>query len=189
MNWYKTKTREDTLKKIASDSWDYKNQKNIRMEMGDTMRYTMDSHDINISMNKTNEEIIISLTMGSAYVGTYILDCFWSFNTDEEGKASKLFNKIGEAIRPILKKFIEEKIPTSLLCPFIKKSIHEMSKEYLIKTNIPSINYSYDIPPEEDWRSSIYGNRYLKYKEESFNQYLNSSIYNQNNTLSGKFSL
>jgi len=187
MNWYKNTTRSKILQKL---SWDYKGQEMSKIELGDTMRYTMDSHDINLAMNKTEEEIIVSLTMGSAYVGTYILDSFWSFDIGEESRAKKLYSELSSKIKPILSKFVKEHIPTSLLCPFLRKVISQLNKSDYIKTNIPIINYSYDIPLEEDWRETIYGKRYPKYKEESFNQYLNSSIYSgDKNAPTGKFAL
>jgi len=184
MNWYKQASRSTLLKKL---SWDYKNQEVDKFEFGDAMRYTMDSHDINLAMNKTDEEIIVSLTMGSSYVGTYILDCFWSFKTSEEDKARKLYKNIETTIKPILARFVKEKIPTSLLCPFLKKAITVFAKDDYVKTNIPVINYSYDLPLEEDWRETIYGKRYPKYKEESFNQYLNSNIFKGDHPPAGKF--
>ena len=160
------------------------------MEFGDTMRYTMDSHDINVAMNKTDEEIIVSVTLGSAYVGTYILDSFWSFKLSEEGKSRKLYNDLSDKIKKVLTSFVKERTPTSLLCPFVRKIISELNKSDYIKTNIPSINYSYDLPIEEDWRKTIYGPRYPKYKEESFKQYLNSSIYSDGDSApTGKFAL
>ena len=187
MNWYKQASREILLKKL---SWDYKNQEINKIEFGDTMRYTMDSHDINIAMNKTDEEIIVSVTMGSAYVGTYILDSFWSFDLNEESKAKKLYKELGSQIKPVLTRFVKERMPTSLLCPFLRKIISGLNKSEYIKTNIPIINYSYDLPLEDDWRKTIYGPRYPKYKEESFKQYLNSSIYSDgDNAPSGKFAL
>ena len=186
MNWYKHSSRASLLNKL---SWDYKSQESKKIEFGDTMRYTMDSHDINIAMNKTDEEIIVSLTMGSAYVGTYILDSFWSFALSEESKAKKLYGALSSQIKPVLTKFVKERIPTSLLCPFLRKIISQLNKSDYIKTNIPSVNYSYDLPIEEDWRETIYGKRYPKYKEESFDQYLNNSIYNKKNQPSGKFAL
>lgn len=188
MNWFKTASREDTLIKI---SWDFKNQEVEKIEMGDAMRYTMDSHDINIALNKTSNNIVVSLTMGSAYVGTYILDSFWSYELNEESKAKNLYKKLGQTIRPLVRDFINNKMPTSLLCPYIKEATFNMDRENVVRTNIPSINYSYDIAPEKDWRSTIYGNRYPKYEEPSFKQYLNNSIYSNDNPNkpAGKFAL
>jgi len=186
MNWYKNANRLNNFKKI---SWDYKSQETNKIEFGDAMRYSMDSHDINIALNKTDEEIIASVTLGSAYVGTYILDCFWSFDLNEEKKAKKLYKDLSETIKPILKRFVKERIPTSLLSPFLRKAISKLNKSDYIKTNIPIINYSYDLPIEDDWRETIYGKRYPKYKEESFKQYLNSSLYIGKNTPTGKFAL
>jgi len=170
-------------------SWDFKGQEIDKLEMGDCLRYTMDSHDINIARTKTDDEIIVSLTMGSAYVGTYILDCFWSFELDEVEKSKKLYNDITSTIKPILKRFTKERIPTSLLSPFIRKAVSELNNSDSVKTNIPAINYSYDIPLSDDWRQTLYGGRYPKYKEESFKQYLNNSYYLNNNKIKGKYSM
>jgi len=186
MNWYKKASRSNLLQKL---SWDYKGQEMSKLEFGDTVRYTMDSHDINLAMNKTDEEITVSITMGSAYVGTYILNSFWSFDLNDGDKARKLYGDLSKEIKPILARFIKEKIPTSLLCPFLRKIISQLNKEESVKTNIPIINYSYDLPIEEDWRETIYGKRYPKYKVESFKQYLNNSIYSNKNSPTGKFSL
>ena len=187
MNWYKNTSRSNLLKKL---SWDFKSQEINKIEFGDTMRYTMDSHDINITLNKTDEEIIVSVTMGSAYVGTYILDSFWSFDLGEEERSRKLYGALSDKIKPVLTRFVKERIPTSLLSPFIRKIISELNVSDYVKTNIPIINYSYDLPLEADWRETIYGKRYPKYKEKSFKQHLNSSIYSdKDNAPSGKFAL
>lgn len=188
MNWFKDSSRKETLKKL---SWDFKNQEMVKEELGDTLRYTMDSHNITIGINKSEESIMVSLTAGSSYIGTYILDYFWSFDLKEEDKSKTLYSNLTKTIRPILKKFVKENIPTSLLCPFIRNAIQDLGRDNLVITNIPIINYSYDLPIEKDWRSTIYGTRYPSYKEQSFKQYTNNSIYSEENKNkpTGKFAL
>ena len=49
---------------------------------------------------------------------------------------------------------------------------------------------SLTLKPSKDWDRNIYGPRYPSYKEESFDQYLNSSIYsNDEHAPVGKFAL
>ena len=76
-----------------------------------------------------------------------------------------------------------------ILHAVLRQRFKELEREDVIKTNIPIINYSYDIPYETDWRTTIYGPRYPHYEEKSFAGYLNSSLYMGNNTPTGKFAL
>ena len=109
---------------------------------------------------------------------------------DKEKEANELFRVVSSIARETIEEFVSEEKPTVLLHAVLRQKFKKLKRGDVNKTNIPIINYSYDIPYETDWRKSIYGPRYPSYKEESFDQYLNSSIYSDSkNAPTGKFSL
>ena len=125
-----------------------------------------------------------------AYLGTAQYSVFWVYDLDEEDKAIKVYKKINKIVKEIVKDFIENQKPTSLFDPALREQIQLIDNRNLVKTNIPVVNYSYDINYDKDWDKNIYGPRYPKYQEVSFNQYLNNSIYSNNKKIpTGKFAL
>ncbi len=159
------------------------------MMFGDLQRYVFDSQTVKIFLTKTSMKWTVSLMTNHSYLGTAGFSIFWSFDLKKGDNAKKLFTKVGTITRGIIKEFVAEETPTSIFYPTLRKQLQKLEERDLIKTNIPCINYSYDIDYAADWRKTIYGPRYPTYKEESFSQYLNSSIYSQKNPPSGKFAL
>jgi hypothetical protein len=207
MNWFDRKQLIDLLKLSQSNSpmiktaaepsaddgsttYDWKNQMGNYVWFGDVNRYVMDSYTIKVYLSKTNENITISLMTNHSYLGTAQYCVFWAFDFNEEKHAIEIYKKLNKAVEEIVKYFVDNQRPTSLFDPYLREKVQKVDDRHLIRTNIPSINYSYDIDYAKDWDKNIYGPRYPSYKEVSFNQYLNSSVYSDsNNAPSGKFAL
>ena len=170
-------------------SYDWKNQMGNFVWFGDVNRYVMDSYTIKVYLSKTNENITISLMTNHSYLGTAQYCVFWAFNHNEEKQAIEIYKKLNKEVEKIVKDFVDNQKPTSLFDPALRSKVQLIGDRHLVRTNIPVINYSYDIDYEPDWDRNIYGPRYPTYKEVSFNQYLNSSIYSKNNPPTGKFAL
>ena len=176
-------------KQEGSTSFDWKNQMGEYIMFGDVNRYVMDSYAIKLFASKTNDNITISLMTNHGYLGTAQYCVFWVYELDEEKQARKVYKKINETVKEVVKDFIDNQRPTSLFDPHLRQIIQTIDDRNLVKTNIPIINYSYDIDYSGDWDKNIYGNRYPSYKEESFAQYTNSSYYTKDNKVKGKFSM
>ena len=218
MNWFDKKQLTDLLKmsrtkpamiktaSVDSDStkiakkelsmdtgtteFDWKGQMGNTVWFGDVNRYVMDSYTVKIYLSKTNDNITISLMTNHSYLGTAQYCVFWAFDMNEEKHAIEIYKKLNKAVEEVVKVFVQEQKPTSLFDPALRAKVQIVDDRHLIRTNIPSVNYSYDIDYDQNWDQNIYGPRYPKYKEESFNQYLNSSIYSDgDNAPTGKFAL
>ena len=208
MNWFDKKILIDLLKEShskppmiktakseqlmddGSTEYDWKNQMGNFTWFGDVNRYVMDSYTIKVYLSKTHENITISLMTNHSYLGTAQYCVFWTFDFDEEKHAISIYKKINKVVKEIIKVFVAEQRPTSLFDPFLREKVQKIDDRHLVRTNIPTINYSYDIDYSKDWDKNIYGPRYPSYKEVNFKQYLNSSIYSDGeNAPAGKFAL
>ena len=197
MNWFSkiqintfiklNKTSKKNIVKTAALDW--KNQKEDYICMGNFQRYVCDSQTIKIFLTKTGHKWAVSLITTHTYLGTAGWSIYWEFNLNQKKAAEKVFKKACQITRKVVERFITTEEPTVNLHATLRQKFKEIERDDVIKTNIPIINYSYDIPYETDWRKTIYGPRYPHYEENSFNQYLNSSIYSKTNTPSGKFAL
>ena len=169
---------------------DWKHQTEDYVEFGNFQRYVCDSQTVKVFLTKTNTKFAVSLVTNHTYLGTAGWSIFWTLDLDKEQKAQELFKLVSSIGRETVEEFIKEEKPTVLLHAVLRQKFKKLERSDVNKTNIPIINYSYDIPYETDWRESIYSKRYPTYKEVSFNQYLNSSIYSdKKNAPTGKFSL
>lgn len=188
--------KKGTMKTAASlgpnisTKLDWKHQTEDSLELGNFQRYICDSYTIRIFLTQTNNKYAVSLITNHTYLGTAGWSIFWTFTLDQGKKAQKLFKKVSEIARKTTEEFIREEKPTVLLHATLRQKFKHLKRRDVVRTNIPTINYSYDLNYETDWRKSIYGPRYPKYEEVSFEKYLNSSIYSdRDNAPSGKFAL
>ena len=179
--------RKVTLKQ--KPSFDYKNQNVKDLNLGDIQRYTFDPYNIKITLSKTKKRYTVSLVVTHAYLGHIVLNLFWSFDLDEFDNAKFLYEKSTEVVKKVLKHFVDNEMVTSTFVSFLNKRLQPLKNREMVKTNIPFINYSYDLKVEEDWRSSIYGNRYQQIvdPEQSFSQAKDKSPYDPKNYNRGKF--
>jgi len=171
-------------------TYDWKNQMGSTLWFGDVNRYVMDSYTVKVYLSKTQENITISLMTNHSYLGTAQYCVFWAFDHDEEKQAIEVYKKLNKEVKKIVKDFVDKQKPTSLFDPALRGRVQLIDDPHLVRTNIPVINYSYNIDYEPDWDRNIYGPRYPTYKEVSFKQYLNNSIYSdKKNAPTGKFAL
>lgn len=183
MNWF-------TKKQFKKASLDWKEQEGEYIIMGDVNRYVMDSYAIKIYVSKTVQGWTVSLMTNHAYLGTAQYCVFWKFGENQEKTAREVYSSINEIVRKTCREFVIGEKPTSLFDPTLRSRVQKVNNADLVRTNIPHINYSYDIDYSANWDKNIYGPRYPEYKEKSFDQYLNSSIYsNDKNAPIGKFAL
>jgi hypothetical protein len=192
MNWFDrsiVKTSAYNQEEPPPPVLNWMNQTDDYMMFGDLQRYVFDSQTVKIFLTKTKAKWTVSLMTNHTYLGTAGFSIFWSFDLDKGDTAKKVFGEVGTITREIIKDFVANETPTSIFYPTLRAKLQTLEERDLIKTNIPVINYSYDIEYADDWRKTIYGPRYPTYKEESFKQYLNSSIYSQENPPTGKFAL
>lgn len=173
----------------VSSELDWKQQAEDTLEFGNFQRYVCDSQTIKVFLTKTNTKLAVSLITNHTYLGTAGWSIFWALDLNEKKEAEELFKKVAYIARETTEEFIREEKPTVLLHIVLRQKFKDLERHDVVRTNNPIINYSYDIPYETDWRKTIYGPRYPTYKEESFEKYLNSSIYSKNNAPVGKFAL
>ena len=185
MNWF---AKQELLKEAEVDM---KNQTGQYVTMGDVNRYSHDAYSIKIYISITNVDCAVSLMASHNYLGTNQYSRFWKYAKNEYGKAQQTYDKLCKIVQEVCEDFISYERPTSLFCPTLRERIQNIDDRSAIKTNIPVVNYSYRIDYSSHWDKNIYGPRYPERKEESFEQYLNSSIYSKTNTNppTGKFAL
>jgi hypothetical protein len=200
MSWFdKTRVKQGFLKMAGASNntgdlkteLDWRGQAEDFLWFGDTQRYVFDSQTVKIFLSRTSEKWAVSLMTNHTYIGTCGFSIFWTFDLSEGKEAKRIYKLVDETAREIIKEFIEQEKPTSTFYPTLRRRLRDITdRDNMVRTNIPAINYSYDLPLEEDWRETIYGKRYPAYKEESFDQYLNSSIYHKDKEApTGKFAL
>jgi hypothetical protein len=188
MNWFSKKQ----IKTAMDSGGDFSNQKGHYWTMGDVNRYSHDAYSIKIYISNTEHDISVSLMASHNYLGTNQYSAFWKFGKNEASKASDTYEKVSKIVKSTCEEFISKEKPTSLFCPILRERTQDIQDRNLIRTNIPTINYSYRLDYSGNWDKNIYGPRYPSNREESFDKYLNSSIYsekNGNKPPKGKFSI
>ena len=195
MNWYPEKQVKNHIIKTASlgsslsTKVDWRGQAEDCIEFGNFQRYVCDSQTIKVFLTQTNNKIAVSLVTNHTYLGTAGWSIFWTFELNQQKEAKELFKVVSLIARETTEEFIREEKPSVLLHAVLRQKYKKLERKDVVRTNIPIINYSYDISYETDWRKSIYGPRYPTYKEVSFDKYLNKNIYSGKNTPTGKFSI
>jgi len=178
-------TSSNKITKTAS--YDFKNQQEMEDSLGDFQRYIFDAYNTKVYLTKTKKKISVSCLVTNSYVGTIILNSYWDFDKDKENEAKKVFGKVKKIVKDTMADYVDNEKPTSMYYASLRKGFQKINNRDIAKTNIPWINYSYDIDYEDDWRSTIYGNRYPKYEEKSFNQSQDKDMYDPKNYNKNKF--
>lgn len=182
------KTAQSKLS-LPSDDLDWKSQAEDDIEFGNFARYVFDSQTVKIFLTRTSRKFAVSLITNHTYLGTAGFTIFWSFNLDQRKEAEEVFKEVSEIARKATIEFIREEKPTVIFYSTLRQRLKHLKRGDVVRTNIPSINYSYDLHYAEDCRETIYGPRYPTHKEVSFDQYLNSSVYKKKDAPTGKFAL
>lgn len=139
----------------------------------DVQRYVMDYYITRIALSKTGKKISVTIVINSGMFGNTVWQQYWFYDLDELSRAKSTYNKVKDVVKDTTTEFVEKEIPTPLYWAHIKKRTLDIDPDATHRTNIPNINYykNYQKDEEVDWRSSLYGNRYPKYMEESEKQY------------------
>lgn len=178
MEWYDDIKEFSEVKKQGtpnndfevSGGYDYKHQDRWDDSFSDALRYTFDSYYITIAKSKTDERLSVGMVMNHSYLGSLIYNQFWTYDVGQEAEAEDTFLKAVSATKEEMERFVREEIPTNILHSYLRSRYRDIDPRGFTKTNIPFINYSYDLESESDWRSQIYGSRYIPRKEYSFTQ-------------------
>lgn len=184
MGWYNraettlSQTEYKRLRKIAVDEVNLGgddaaaaiNQHGTYISMYDVQRYVMDSYNCKVTLSKTSRCITVTLLISHAFLGTIAWDAYWTYSPDEMEMAEDMHKVICKVIKDVCEEFTEDHTTTAIFWPTIRSRIELVQPGKMVATNIPFINYARDIPIEPDWRSNIYGNRYPRYDEISYDQ-------------------
>lgn len=131
---------------------------------GDYQRWVIDTYETRLYLTKTAKMISISLNVWNWHQSAMVFQDFWKFELGQEKEARSSFKKMIEASKQVMQKFTkgtDADTPNSMLFAALRKVCWEVDRKNLAKTNIPHINYARQKATYvDDWRSSIYGNRY-----------------------------
>jgi len=174
MSWYrqaksKTEEKNPLIKEAQSSRFNFDKEKSRfqdewSFDMGDYQRFVVDTFRLEVFMTKLKDRNMVSLHVYNWHVGTMRYQEFWKYASDEEAECKKTFKKVIEVCKEVIDEMTSpenEDQPNSIVVSKLRARVWEIDRAHLPKTNIPHINYYYEkAKPEEDWRSSIYGNRY-----------------------------
>jgi len=171
MSWYrqaKTEPKKPLVKtaqgRFTFDRDKSRFQDEWGFDLGDYQRWVVDTFRIESFMTKLNDRNVISLHVYNWHVGTMRYQEFWKFGADEEEECKKVYKQVIETCKEVIDELTgpkNEDQPKTIVVSKLRAKVWEIARDRLPRTNIPHINYYYDkAKPEEDWRSSIYGNRY-----------------------------
>lgn len=157
MNWYKrSQTAIIKTSSFKQDEWGH--------SFGDYQRWVIDAYEVRLFKTKTPRLIAISLNIWNSHLGEMTFQEFWKYGLNEESKAGSAYKKMITVAEDVTKQFTsgeDHDAPNNQIANVLRKRLWEVDREHLAKSNIPSVNYSREKATYvEDWRSSIYGNRY-----------------------------
>lgn len=198
MNWFSKLELKTILESIpkqmtkyasgCGENWD--NQEGDWLMFGNVNRYALDAYAIKVFLSRTETAWTISLMTNHAYLGTAQYNVFWRYNKDEEKRARKTFKALNKIVKETVEDFINRERPSSMFDSVLRNKIQSLDENDLVHTNIPCVNYSYNIEYSGEWDKNIYGPRYPhSNRDQSFAQYTNSSYFNDKNRIKGKYSM
>jgi hypothetical protein len=178
MSWYKTAQSNNPLKSIHEvDDTLADNQIGVYETLFDVQRYVMDAYVTKVALAKTKTKYTVTFICNHGFLGSIAFDCYWAFGLDEYKRAKIVYDEVIDVVKKTMEMFIDEEMPTSMFWAYMKKYLNKIDPEAIAHTNIPTVNYARHIENSPDWRRNIYGTRYPTYKEESYEQYLNTNPY------------
>jgi len=171
MSWYrqaKTEPKKSLIKtaqgRFTFDRDKSRFQDEWSFDMGDYQRWVIDTFRIETFMTKLNDRNVISLHVYNWHNGSMRYQEFWKYAANEEDKCKESYKKIIEVCKGVIDELTSpghEDQPNNIVVSMLRARVWEIDRDRLPRTNIPHINYYYDkAQPVEDWRNSIYGNRY-----------------------------
>ena len=161
MNWYASlKTQTPGLVKTAQTF----SQERWEADVGDYQRWVVDTFSCALFLTKTANMITISLNVWNWHNSTMMFQDFWKYSLKDESKSRTSYQKMKKSGQDIIREYTDGAMyqsPNCMIFAAMRKAFWNIDRENLAKTNIPHINYARQKADyEEDWRSSIYGNRY-----------------------------
>lgn len=165
-------TFEDFLKSPDATIVNPKNQVGNQSNLYDVQRYVMDSYSTKTAISKTKNKVTVSTLTTHGFLGSVAFNKYWTYDLDEWKKAIETYKVVNEIIEETVEEFIEEEITSTVFWPILKFKLDKIEPEKNAACNIPWVNYSryYNKDENPDWRQNIYGNRYPKYDEPSYDQ-------------------
>lgn len=151
MNWYKTAA-------FSQKIWSY--------DFADYQRWVVDGYEVKVYLTSMPRQNVVSMQVYNWHDGSMKYQQFWKFGTDDSdvSKCKNIYNKVINVCKEVIDLFTNgenESAPSCLITTYLKKRTYDIDKDSLARSNIPHINYAIDKGDyTEDWRHSIYGNRY-----------------------------
>jgi len=134
-------------------------------------RYGSDKYEINIDLSETHLGYSVSFYLYNFQVGVAGYLQYWHFKHGEEALARDTFGQIKKASDLLLKDIDYNNPPMAVIIPMYKSSLHLIDVEHKEKSGIDSYNrYIEGVEKAPDWRSTLYGPRYPKYKTETMSE-------------------
>lgn len=149
-----------------------KNQKGDFSNLYDVQRYVMDSYSTKTSISETKKKITVSILTTHGFLGSVAFNKYWTYEKSEWKQAIEVYKKVNEITKETIEDFVDEEITSTVFWPILKFKLDQIEPEKNAACNIPWVNYSryYQTQDEPDWRKNIYGPRYPKYDEPSYDQ-------------------
>lgn len=161
MNWYHSAKKKPPILVKKAQTFI---QEKWEAQIGDYQRWVIDTFSCALFLTKTAKMVTISLNIWNWHNSTMMFQDFWKYGVKEEKKARSSFEKMKVAGQKVIDDYTKgerSEAPNCMIFTGMRKDFWNIDREHLAKTNIPHINYARQKADyENDWRSTLYGNRY-----------------------------
>lgn len=141
----------------ASNGWQY-GEDDI---LGDVQRYLYDAYQARVFItNLAGKKITVSVSLYLAQFGTCVWQDFWRFDTNEEKSARECYKKVSKATSKVFDDFKTNVIPNPMIYTHLRNEVLPIFPEKRPTSRNIVLDQSRRLETVQDWRSSIYGNRY-----------------------------
>ena len=129
--------------------------------LGDVQRYSYDAYCGRVYItNLANKKITVSVQLNHLQEGTCMWQDFWRYEVAEESKARNTFNMVKKAVGKVFDDFKTNDIPNPMLHTYMREAVRNIDIQHKPTSRIPWVDWARSKSCVEDWRKSIYGNRY-----------------------------
>lgn len=155
MSWYRLPV-EISDRNDTQDGW--------MTDLGDVQRYSFDPYQVRVYITKLTErdEVTVSATLHHVWSGGIVFQEFWRYKETELSKAKKGYEKVCKICEAVIEEFRTGQTPNNLIQPHLREELRYIHIENKPTTRIPHVDWARQQPGVQDWRNSIYGNRYPK---------------------------
>lgn len=127
----------------------------------DVDRVISDDIAVNIALQENIERHSIGLYVTNWKVGVSGYQEYWHYKPSEKKKARATHEQIIEILTQLIDDVEYRIVPHTLVKPFLRARLDNVDKEHKERSNITHYNWFLtDVEKAEDWRQTIYGNRY-----------------------------